>query len=505
MTRFGSVLSSDDVTLSGGISSEQATKLANIADYADRAHIAVEAVASSPIARTDVPTADDTDDVQLAADDYVFLVGQSSALNNGVWVIKAGSWVRPAEAPAASTVRAGLEVYVLGGTTNAGRIYRLGFDAVVGTGSQSWQRDEQSAEETPLESGSGDITETNVQGGIEGLDSRLIAHRADTSAIHPASGITTNAPSGQASWTDVQVYLAGLKALVDAGGGGSGVSLLDNNVYFAHIPGGFTETPTAVATYPIRNNSLHTQYYNSTYALSVRLIIRAGTPTTGTLVAHLQYSSNLTNWFYIDGTADGSTPTTSVNVTPAGSTTNISTLVTLPAGAKGALHWRIVWVGGDATKTVNYSFVYAQFVPDVQAVTPDIEIEWVDRIAFQPNDLIDDQFSGVWYPSIGRPARLDAIKVEVDQAASANPTQLKLHRVTNNGTLASPSSSTQIYPTDTNDWTSVAATFSRSEKTSANGEGLPLTLGEHDRFQLERGTVGTGVSMAWMVLKGVWL
>jgi hypothetical protein len=489
LTRFGSISSASD-----------------IADNADRARIAVEASALTEIARSTVPAAEDTDDVQLAADDKIFLVGQDSAANNGPWVVKAGSWTRPPEAATGATIRAGLEVYILGGSTNVGRIYRLGFDAVVGTDSQNWQRDEQTAEETSLESGSGDITETNVQGGIEGVDARLIAHRADTSAIHPASGITTNAPSGQASWTDVQVYLAGLKALVDAGGGGGGgVSLLPAEMGVHYAGGGNTDTP-ATGTWKLRNTDLNLHHYDTTNALEGRLFITTGTVSSG-LVAHAQYATDAapTSWFYVDGTADGSTPTTSISVALVSSTRNRSSLVTLPAGAKGSLHWRVVIIGGDGVKTVNYSNVWMQFTPDPAAVTVEVEVEWVDRIAFQPNDLIDDQFSGVWYPTVGRPARLDAIKIEVDQAASANPTQLRLHRVSNNGTLASPDSSTQIYPATVGDWTTVAATFSRSEKTSANAEGLPLTLGEHDRFQLERGSVGTGVSMAWMVLKGVWL
>lgn len=77
--------------------------------------VRVRGVAATNLALTGLPT---NDGVTFIAADVILLTAQTTASQNGPWVVSAGSWTRPTYWAAASTQRPAL-FYVTEGTTNA--------------------------------------------------------------------------------------------------------------------------------------------------------------------------------------------------------------------------------------------------------------------------------------------------------------------------------------------------------------------------------------------------
>lgn len=106
---------------------------------------AVRAVATSNITLSGTQT---VDGVSLSADDRVLVAGQSTAADNGIYVVAAGSWSRATDADGGGELAPGTQVTVTEGAVaasaggNADSIWRLVSDAAItiGTTAQTWER-----------------------------------------------------------------------------------------------------------------------------------------------------------------------------------------------------------------------------------------------------------------------------------------------------------------------------------------------------------------------------
>jgi hypothetical protein len=100
------------------------------------AKASVLAMATTNLALTGVQT---VDGVSLVATNRVLLTGQTTASQNGVWVVQSGAWTRPTDFSTGS-IQVGTYVFVEGGTANAssGWIENGTTSVTVDTTSQTW-------------------------------------------------------------------------------------------------------------------------------------------------------------------------------------------------------------------------------------------------------------------------------------------------------------------------------------------------------------------------------
>lgn len=146
-TPAGTVAATDVQAAIVEVAGEAAQKSANLSDLSDagssRANIhvpilgAVQACATGNVALTGTQT---IDGIALAAGDRVLLTGQTTASQNGPWVVAAGAWSRPTDFPSAQVIKS-RQVKVLGGTVNAGRDFYLSSGSyTIDTTSQTWNQ-----------------------------------------------------------------------------------------------------------------------------------------------------------------------------------------------------------------------------------------------------------------------------------------------------------------------------------------------------------------------------
>jgi phage-related tail fiber protein len=82
------------------------------------------------------------DGIAVAADDRVLVKNQSNNLQNGIYVVSAGSWSRADDADTSALLRNGSLVYIASGSTNANRFYFLttANPVVIGSSAIVWQQ-----------------------------------------------------------------------------------------------------------------------------------------------------------------------------------------------------------------------------------------------------------------------------------------------------------------------------------------------------------------------------
>ena len=78
------------------------------------------------------------DGYTLLANDRVLLVGQASAINNGLWVAAAGAWTRPSDSANAAVLPIYSFVTVIYGTSQAGSAWYLSAASTVNLTAQNW-------------------------------------------------------------------------------------------------------------------------------------------------------------------------------------------------------------------------------------------------------------------------------------------------------------------------------------------------------------------------------
>jgi hypothetical protein len=121
--------------------------------------ISVRGMSTTNIASLSGTTTVDTT-VVLAVDDRVLLQGQSTATENGIWVVQAGAWVRPQDFEIGRSAAAA-KVFIQEGTTHAGEMWActsLTGSDVIGTNNLSFAQI----------SGTGGGGVTNLQEAYEG-------------------------------------------------------------------------------------------------------------------------------------------------------------------------------------------------------------------------------------------------------------------------------------------------------------------------------------------------
>lgn len=98
------------------------------------------AVATSNVASLSGTTT--IDGVSLVANNRVLLTGQSTASQNGLWVVKAGSWVRPVDFNDTYDAKTGIVVVIEEGTVNDNSVWILTTNnpITIGTTNLSWSK-----------------------------------------------------------------------------------------------------------------------------------------------------------------------------------------------------------------------------------------------------------------------------------------------------------------------------------------------------------------------------
>jgi hypothetical protein len=135
------------------------------------------------------------DGVACVAGDRVLLTGQTNAAQNGIWVVQAAAWTRPADYPAASTtaVTSGAFVFVEEGSLNADSGWTLTTNGVitVDTTATTWTQFSGAGQ---IIAGSG-LTKTGNTINVGVASNGGIALAADTIAIQlaPSSGLVLGA------------------------------------------------------------------------------------------------------------------------------------------------------------------------------------------------------------------------------------------------------------------------------------------------------------------------
>lgn len=137
LTNVGAASASTDAVNKSQLDAVAA--IANAAASGIAVKNAVRAVAKSNITLSATQT---VDGVALAAGDRVLVAGQTTASNNGIYVVATGSWTRATDADETGELAPGTLVAVREGTTEADSLWGLVSDSpiTIGTTAQSWSR-----------------------------------------------------------------------------------------------------------------------------------------------------------------------------------------------------------------------------------------------------------------------------------------------------------------------------------------------------------------------------
>ena len=191
--------------------------------YVDSAAQGLNGKPSALVAATSNITLSGTqtiDGVAVVAGNRVLALGQSTASQNGLWVVASGSWTRPAEFATASTQQ-GAYVFVEAGTANASSGWMLTGTAVtVDTTSQTWTQF----------SGAGEITAgTNLSKSGNTLSLAASPALSGTPTAPTAGALTSSTQVASTAYADAAVAVeksraqtAEALALPKAGGTMSG-------------------------------------------------------------------------------------------------------------------------------------------------------------------------------------------------------------------------------------------------------------------------------------------
>jgi hypothetical protein len=150
---------------------------------------AARAVATANVASLSGTTT--LDGVSLIATDRVLLTGQTTGSQNGIWVIAAGAWTRPADFNTGDTIPKNRSYFVAEGTLYHDSGWTLTNDTapVVGTDASTWTRF----------TGLGEVTAGN---GLTKSDVNTLAVLAADSTVTVASGgISVTSPKLKATTT----------------------------------------------------------------------------------------------------------------------------------------------------------------------------------------------------------------------------------------------------------------------------------------------------------------
>jgi hypothetical protein len=125
------------------------------------------------------------DGVAVTAGQIVLAVGQSTASQNGPWVVAAGAWTRPTNFASGATVHPGAYLLIDNGTSYKGHGFILtgASDVTVDSGSQTWQEF----------TGAGDLSATSpvvITGNVLSLTT-VPVNKGGTNATD-AAGAKTN-------------------------------------------------------------------------------------------------------------------------------------------------------------------------------------------------------------------------------------------------------------------------------------------------------------------------
>lgn len=171
------------------------------------------------------------DGVACVADDRVLLYGQTTASQNGLWLVKSGAWVRPSDFTAGYNA-SGVHVIVTEGTANQDNIFLCTTDtAIVGTNNLAFNRLPNSiqVDNTTIELASGVLQVKDA-----GISAAKIASNAVTTAKILDANVTTDKIL-DANVTTAKIADGNVTAVKLASDAVTTVKILDSNVTTAKI------------------------------------------------------------------------------------------------------------------------------------------------------------------------------------------------------------------------------------------------------------------------------
>lgn len=213
------------------------------------------------------------DGVVLIAGDRVLVKDQSTASQNGIYVVSAGSWSRATDADSNAEVTAGMFTFVAEGTTNAdsGWVLTTNDTITLGTTSLSFAQFSGAGQIT---AGSGLVKNGNTL-DVGGTAGRIVvnADSIDLAAVNPTSGPTASTTSFvQSINVDTYGRLTSLMtaSVADASTSSKGIASFDS--------GDFSVTSGAVS---IKTGGVgNTQLENSAVTIGSTNISLGGSSTT---------------------------------------------------------------------------------------------------------------------------------------------------------------------------------------------------------------------------------
>lgn len=233
-----------------------------------------KAVIVANVALSGIPSAVNADGVTLVAGDEVLAIAQTTAAQNGPWVIAAGSWTRPDDYAAASTQRANPYMYIQQGTLYADQSFVATTDGsiTVDTTATAWTTN---AGLQSLVAGAG-LTKTGNQVDVGAGNGISVA--ADSIAV------LANGASLNVSGSGVKISDGAAGQLMLAGTGGlAAFTTLSGDISSITAAGAVTLSSSVIKTTNFVTGEIPTGAINGvnvTYAL-------AFTPLTGSVEVYV--------------------------------------------------------------------------------------------------------------------------------------------------------------------------------------------------------------------------
>ena len=183
--------------------------------------VAARAVSTTNITLTGTQT---VDGVALVAGDRVLVAGQTSNVNNGIYVVAAGAWTRATDADASGELGSGTMIGIQEGTVNADKLFGLTSDGVSpivpGTSAQVWTPLFQSATGEIITAGNGLSKTGTTLAVVPKAGGKIVVDGTGVSVDQGASGVSVRAegsvPAGSTSatithnlglrWVQVEFY-----------------------------------------------------------------------------------------------------------------------------------------------------------------------------------------------------------------------------------------------------------------------------------------------------------
>jgi hypothetical protein len=356
------------------------------------------------------------DGYTLASGDLVLLTGQSTASQNGLWLVpSSGSWTRPTEFASGATIK-GRSIVILNGTVNANTLWVLDSPTAgltIDTSSQTWinpltqngylqyvKSNISPDELLPAASNTnlGGYRQTNVANGLLTTDAANVGQLAGNQYAYVVSGCVWTTAGGvlTASMTSGTVMIGGVLLTVAAVSSYTFTANYDTYIDLQNNGDG-----TANINYTaVPNNTISPALYNSGNMLNtIRIaIVVAGTTITNTTTSIGQGGAFVTPTIQFTSTvASGSNGQQIGSLTSATLQLGSVTAGSIPTGGG----WALVAHASGQTYTISFTGYSGGNLTGVTLIsgTSTLTVSTSDTVTGLTSLIITDMIGNIFYPT----------------------------------------------------------------------------------------------------------